>query len=156
MVENVFKIRPARPGDVETLFELIRALADYEKLTDSVKGNPQSLAKHLFSQPAYAEAIVAEVQGKLVGFALFYPNYSTFLTKPGIHLEDLFVLPEYRRQGIGSALLKYVVNLAKERDFGRVEWNVLEWNKPAIIFYEKMGAHLLNEWRICRINLDEY
>lgn len=154
MEENGFKIRPAKPEDVETIFKLIKALADYEKLTDSVKGNPESLSKHLFSQPAYAEAIVAEIEGELVGFALFYPNYSTFLTRPGIHLEDLFVLPEYRRRGIGSALLEYVVSLAKKRNFGRVEWHVLEWNKPAIAFYEKMGAQILDDWRICRINLD--
>lgn len=148
-------IRQAVKEDTTTLFNLIKGLAEYEKLSNQVSGSAEDLEKHLFFSPIYAEAIIAELNNLAVGFALFFPNYSTFLTKPGIYLEDLFVLPEYRRQGIGKALLNYVINLAKERNFGRVEWSVLDWNQPAIKFYEQMGAKILPDWRICRIKLDE-
>ncbi|WP_013320181.1 GNAT family N-acetyltransferase [Gloeothece verrucosa] len=145
------QIRPAIPADVPTIFALIQALADYEKLSDSVTGNAELLTEHLFGQPSYAEAIVAEWESKIVGFALFFPNYSTFLTKPGIYLEDLFVLPEYRRKGIGKALLMYLAQLALERKAGRLEWSVLDWNQPAIDFYQSIGASVLPDWRICRV-----
>ncbi len=113
--------------------------------------NVEKLTEHLFGESPFVEAIVAEWEGKVVGFALFFSNYSTFLTQPGLYIEDIFVLPNYRRQGIGKALLNYVINLANERDAGRIEWSVLDWNEPAIAFYEKMGATVLKEWRICRI-----
>ncbi len=119
-----------------------------------VTGNSQELAKHLFGAHPCAEAIVAEVEGKIVGFALFFQNYSTFLTKPGIYLEDLFVLPEYRRRGIAKAILRYLANLAIARDVGRLEWSVLDWNQNAIAFYEKIGANILPDWRICRLTGD--
>ncbi|MGI0479941.1 N-acetyltransferase family protein [Geminocystis sp. CENA526] len=151
MIENNLNIRLATIDDVETVFQLIQALADYEKLSHEVTGNIENLEKHLFGNPTYAEAIIAELDDKSVGFALFFTNYSTFLTKPGIYLEDLFVLPEYRRQGIGKALLNYLINLAKKRDFGRVEWSVLNWNQSAIDFYENMGAKVLPDWHICRV-----
>jgi GNAT superfamily N-acetyltransferase len=151
MIENNLNIRLATIDDVQIVFQLIQALADYEKLSHEVTGNVENLQKHLFGNPTYAEAIIAELNDKSVGFALFFTNYSTFLTKPGIYLEDLFVLPEYRRQGIGKALLNYLINLAKKRDFGRVEWSVLDWNKSAIDFYENMGAKVLPDWRICRV-----
>ena len=147
----VLKIRPAVPEDVAIIFDLIRALAEYEKLTHLVTGNVRSLHEHLFGDRPYAEAILAEWEGKPAGFALFFPNYSTFLTQPGIYLEDLFVLPQYRRRGIGKALLTYVAQLAVERKAGRLEWSVLDWNEPAIAFYKQMGATILQEWKICRI-----
>ena len=143
-------IRPSTPADVPTIFSLIQALADYEKLSHTVTGSVEALTEHLFGDRVYAETILAEWEGKPVGFALFFSNYSTFLTKPGIYLEDLFVLPDYRRRGIGKALLRYLAQLAMERDVGRLEWNVLDWNEPAIAFYQSMGANILPDWRICR------
>jgi len=144
-------VRSATPADVPNLFDLIKALAEYEKLSHAVTGDVASLESHLFGSHPYAEAIVAELAGEIVGFALFFPNYSTFLTKPGIYLEDLFVLPEYRGKGIGQALLTHLAKLAVDRDCGRLEWSVLDWNEPAIAFYRRMGASVLPDWRICRV-----
>lgn len=144
-------LRPVTPDDATVLFRLIQALAEYERLSDAVTGSPESLREHLFGSRRYAEAILAEVEAQAVGFALFFYNYSTFLTKPGIYLEDLFVLPEYRRSGIGKALLRYLAQRAIAEDCGRLEWSVLDWNAPAIAFYEKMGATVLPDWRICRV-----
>lgn len=143
-------VRPAEPADVPVLFSLIQALAEYEKLSHAVSGNADALKEHLFGSRPYAEAILAEYAGQAVGFALFFHNFSTFLTQPGIYLEDLFVLPEYRRQGIGKALLTNLANLAVSRGCGRLEWSVLDWNEPAIAFYRRMGASVLDDWRICR------
>lgn len=144
-------VRSATPADVPNLFHLIKALAEYEKLSHAVTGDAASLESHLFGSRPYAEAIVADWLGDNVGFALFFPNYSTFLTKQGIYLEDLFVLPAYRGKGIGKALLAYVARLAIDRDCGRLEWSVLDWNEPAIGFYQRMGASVLPDWRICRV-----
>ncbi|MEA5575202.1 GNAT family N-acetyltransferase [Anabaena sp. UHCC 0451] len=149
---NDLIVRFAKPSDSAVLFELIQGLAEYEKLSDAVTGNAQALKDHLFSEPKYIEAILAEVSGKVVGFALFFHNYSTFLTKPGIYLEDLFVLPEYRRQGIGKALLTKLAKIALERHCGRLEWSVLDWNVSAQKFYRSMGADILEDWRICRVS----
>ncbi|NEO35511.1 MAG: GNAT family N-acetyltransferase [Moorea sp. SIOASIH] len=146
-----FTLRPATEADVAILFNLIKALAEYEKLSDAVTGNADDLKEHLFGPKPYVEAIIVEQGGQKVGFALFFNNYSTFLTKPGIYLEDLFVLPEFRRQGIGKAILSYLAQLAVERGYGRLEWSVLDWNEPAIAFYERMGAAVLPDWRICRV-----
>ena len=146
-------LRPAKPNDVQTLFRLIQALAEYEKLSHAVTGNPDALADHLFGPKPCIEAIVVE-HTQPVGFALFFTNYSTFLTQPGIYLEDLFVLPDYRRQGIGQAILSYLAKLAIERGCGRLEWSVLDWNEPAITFYRRMGASVLEDWRICRVSSD--
>jgi GNAT superfamily N-acetyltransferase len=147
-------IRPATIDDVPIIFELIQALAEYEKLSHAVTGNIEALEKDLFGDRPFAEVVLAEWSGKVVGFALFFPNYSTFLTKPGIYLEDLFVLPEYRRRGIGKAFFHYLARLARERNLGRLEWSVLDWNESAIDFYRQMGASLLEEWRICRLTGD--
>ena len=144
-------LRLAEPTDVQALFGLIEALAEYEKLSHAVTGNADALKEHLFGSRTYAEAIIAEYGGQAVAFALFFHNYSTFLTKPGIYLEDLFVVPEYRRQGIGKALLTYLAQLAVSRGCGRLEWSVLDWNESAIAFYESMGASILEDWRICRV-----
>ncbi len=146
-----FILRFATPDDVPAIFELIKALAEYEKLSDQVSGSVEELKQHLFGEHPYAEVVLAELEEKAVGFALFFHNYSTFLTQPGIYLEDLFVLPEYRSQGIGKALIVYVAQLAVFRGCGRFEWSVLDWNQPAIDFYKYMGASLLEEWRICRV-----
>ena len=147
-------IAPAQPADVPAIANLIRALADYEKLAHEVSGSAENFAKHLFGDRPYAEALMARVDNVPVGFALFFHNYSTFLMQPGIYLEDLFVLPDYRGQGIGKALLQAVGQLAIERDCGRLEWNVLDWNSPAIAFYERMGAVIKPEWQLCRVTGD--
>ena len=147
----MIEIRPATPADVPAIFSLIQALAEYEKLLDQVTGSIEHLQSDLFGEKPYAEAIVAVVDHKLIGFALFLHNYSTFLTKPGIYLEDLFVLPEYRGQGIGKAILTQLAQIAVERDCGRLEWCVLDWNETAIDFYQRMGATVLPDWRICRV-----
>jgi GNAT superfamily N-acetyltransferase len=144
-------LRFAQPADSNVLFDLIKALAEYEKLSHAVTGNALALEEHLFGSPQYIEAIIAEYAGQAVGFALFFYNYSTFLTKPGIYLEDLFVLREYRRRGIGKALLSKLAQIAVERNCGRLEWSVLDWNESAQAFYRSMGATILEDWRICRV-----
>ena len=144
-------IRFVQPSDSHTLFTLIQGLAEYEKLSDAVIGNAEALKDHLFGSQKYIDAILAEFAGKAVGFAIFFHNYSTFLPKPGIYLEDIFILPEYRRQGIGKALLAKVAQIAIERDCGRLEWSVLDWNVSAQAFYRNMGADILEDWRICRV-----
>ncbi|MBW4571805.1 MAG: GNAT family N-acetyltransferase [Tolypothrix carrinoi HA7290-LM1] len=149
--DNDLNLRFAEPADCTVLFELIQALAEYEKLSHAVTGNAQSLKEHLFGSNKYIEAILAEYAGQAVGFALFFHNYSTFLTKPGIYLEDLFVLPKYRRKGIAKALLTKLAQIAVQRNCGRLEWSVLDWNEPAIAFYRSMGASILDDWRICRV-----
>jgi GNAT superfamily N-acetyltransferase len=148
------EIRPAQPADVEAIVGLVKALADYEKLAHEVTGTPEDLARALFGERPYAEALLAWVDHQPVGLALFFHNFSTFLMKPGIYLEDLFVLPDYRRRGIGRALLVHLGKLAVERGCGRFEWNVLDWNTPAIEFYQSMGAELKQEWRLCRVSGD--
>lgn len=149
-----FVIRSATSADVPVLFELIQALAEYEKLSHAVTGSADELKEHLFGDRPYAESLVAEVAGEVVGFALFFYNYSTFLTKPGIYLEDLFVLPEYRGRGIGKSLIVSLGKLAIARGCGRLEWSVLDWNEPAIAFYRRIGADILPDWRICRVTGD--
>ncbi|HEY1535973.1 MAG TPA: GNAT family N-acetyltransferase [Polyangiaceae bacterium] len=155
-----FSIRPARPGDEHDIFALIQALAEYEQLTHAVTGSAQQLAQDLFGPRPAAEALVVEAapllaaQQPLVAFALFFSNYSTFLTQPGLYLEDIFVLPAQRRRGIGKALLKAVARLARERNCGRLEWSVLDWNASAIAFYESLGASVLPDWRICRASAE--
>ena len=145
-------VRPATPADADEIFRLIRALADYEKLEHQVRGDAVRLRDHLFGARPYAEALVAADDGVIVGFALFFHDYSTFETAPGLWLEDLFVEPAHRRRGIGTALLRRVAALAAERGCARLEWTVLEWNAPAIAFYERLGAEVLPDWRICRLS----
>lgn len=148
---NDIEIRPAKSEDVETIFQLIQALAEYEKLSHQVTGTVGQLREHLFSANPCIEALLADHQGQSIGFALFFTNYSTFLTKPGIYLEDLFVMPAYRSKGVGKAILSALARLAVDRNCGRLEWSVLDWNEPAIAFYERIGATVLPEWRICRV-----
>jgi GNAT superfamily N-acetyltransferase len=151
---NDYKIRPAQSEDAIAIFALIQELAAYEKLTHQVTGTAEALSEHLFGSNACAEALVVERQNQLIGFALFFKNYSTFLTKPGLYLEDLYVQEAYRGQGIGKALLKAVAQIAQARGYGRMEWSVLDWNETAIAFYKKMGADVLPDWRICRVTGD--
>ena len=155
-MNSEFLIRAARPGDEHGIFQLISALAEYEHLTHAVSGDAQRLARDLFGSRPAAEALVVEwaapsASPSLVGFALFFPNYSTFLTQPGLYLEDIFILPAQRRRGLGKALLSHVARLASERGCGRLEWSVLDWNAPAIAFYESLGAKRMTEWTICRL-----
>jgi len=148
---HAFSIRPARPGDEHAIFSLIQALAEYEKLSHAVTGSAEKLAQDLFGPRPAVEALLAEAAGRPVAFALFFHSYSTFLTQPGLYLEDLFVLPEVRRCGIGKALLSELAKVARARGCGRMEWSVLDWNESAISFYQSLGASVLPDWRICRV-----
>lgn len=144
-------LRAAEPRDVPAIVGLIRELAEFENLAHLVEVTPQRLHPHLFGDKPVAEAVVAEIDAQVVGFALFFTNFSTFLGKPGLYLEDLYVQPARRGAGIGQAFLRHLAALAKQRGCGRFEWSVLDWNVDAIRFYERMGATLLPEWRICRV-----
>lgn len=144
-------IRPATPADVPVILELIRALAVYEKLEADVVIRAGDLADHLFGPRPYAECLLAEDAGIVVGFALFFHNYSTFRGKPGIYLEDLFVRPENRGRGHGKALFAELARLAVERGCARLEWAVLDWNAPSIAFYERLEAQPLSEWTTYRL-----
>ena len=146
-----FTLRPAAPADLTAIVGLIRELADFEHLSHLVVVTPESLQPHLFGDKPAAEAVVAEVQGRVVAFALFFTNFSTFLGRPGLYLEDLYVQPAHRGAGLGKALLQHLGALAVERGCGRFEWSVLDWNENAIRFYEKMGATVMPDWRICRV-----
>jgi GNAT superfamily N-acetyltransferase len=148
------EIRAATRADVPAILQLIRALADYEKLLDQVVATEASIDASLFGARPYAEALLAWREGRAVGFALFFHNYSTFLGRPGIYLEDLFVQPEARGHGVGRALLARVAQLAVARDCGRLEWAVLDWNQPAIEFYRHIGARPLDEWVVNRLTGD--
>ena len=147
-------IRPATPADVDVIASLIRALAEYERLAHVVVLTEADLHKHLFGATRYAEVLLAEDAGAVVGFALFFHNYSTFRAKPGIYLEDLFVIPEVRGKGHGKALLIELAKLAVERDCARVEWSVLNWNSPSIDFYKSLGAVPMDEWSVYRLTDD--
>ena len=144
-------LRPAGPADAQALVGLIRELAVFERLEHVVEVTPERLAEHLGGPRPVAEAIVAEVDGQVVGFALFFTNFSTFLGRPGLYLEDLYVQPAHRGTGLGKALLQCLGALAVARGCGRFEWSVLDWNVDAIRFYERMGATVLPDWRICRV-----
>ena len=145
------RLRAATPQDLPAVVSLIRELAEFEHLSHLVVVTPDSLHPHLFGPRPAAEAVVAEVQGQVVAFALFFTNFSTFLGRPGLYLEDLYVQPAHRGAGLGKALLQHLGALAVERGCGRFEWSVLDWNENAIRFYEKMGATVMPDWRICRV-----
>jgi len=145
-------IRSARPTDVVVLHALIRGLAEYEKLAAQVVGTAQDLRRELFSEWPVIEAVIAWDEESALGFALYFHNYSTFLARRGLYLEDLFVVPEARGRGIGKALMRHCASVAVERGCGRFEWAVLDWNQPAIEFYQSIGATMLPDWRICRIS----
>jgi GNAT superfamily N-acetyltransferase len=145
-------IRPARPDDAETLVNLVRELAIYERLEPYARATPEDFRRHLFGSHPAAEAALAEVAGQPVGFALWFATFSTFRGRPGLYLEDLFVRPEFRGRGIGKALLALVARLAVERGCGRLEWSVLNWNEPAIGFHRSLGARPLDEWTVYRLD----
>ena len=147
-----FEIKPATINDAQTIVDLIKAIAEYEKLSDQVQATHETIIEHLFSHKSYAECIIAFENNEPIGFALFFHNFSTFVSKPGIYLEDLFVLESHRGKGYGKKLLLQVIALAKQRNCGRVDWSVLNWNKPAIDFYESIGATAMNEWTTYRLN----
>ncbi len=144
-------IRPATEDDVPVILSLIKGLAEYEKLAHEVVATEELLRDTLFGARTVAEVILGDYDGKLVSFALFFHNYSTFLGRPGIYLEDLFVKPEMRRKGIGKVMLAYVAYLAKERQCGRLEWSVLDWNEPALKFYQTIGAAPMDQWTVHRV-----
>lgn len=144
-------LRPARPSDSATIATLIRELAVYEKLEHEANATADDLRHHLFGDRPAAEVILAEVGAVPVGFALFFANFSTFRGRPGIYLEDLFVLPEHRGQGIGKALIAAVARVAVDRGAGRLEWAVLDWNEPSLAFYRALGAEAKDEWTVHRI-----
>ena len=147
-----FLIRPAAEADVSDIARLIRELADYEKLVHACHVDETLLGEHLFGERPYVEAIVAEVEGAAVGFALYFHNYSTFRSNPGLYLEDLYIEPQHRGGGIGKALFERVIELAAERGCGRVEWLVVDWNKAAIDFYtEAFGAEPVEGWTLFRL-----
>ncbi|MGZ4807696.1 MAG: N-acetyltransferase family protein [Thermoanaerobaculia bacterium] len=146
-----FRIRFASAEDVPLILRFIRDLARYEKLEHEVVATEEILWQTLFGQRAYAEVLIAEADGDPAGFALFFHNFSTFLGRPGIYLEDLFVSPDYRGRGYGKALLARLAELAIERNCGRVEWAVLDWNTPSIDFYKSIGAVMMTDWRIFRL-----
>ena len=144
-------IRSATAADIPRILNFIRDLAVYEKLLHEVVATEEILRGTLFGSPPAAHVVIAEVDGQPAGFALYFFNYSTFLAKPGLYLEDLFVKPEFRGAGTGKALLLHLAKIANARDCGRMEWSVLDWNEPAKGFYRKLGARPLDDWRIMRL-----
>lgn len=149
------RLRFAGASDVPLILELIRALADYERLAHEVVADEAALARTLFGERRIAEVVIADHDGAPAGFALFFHNYSTFLARPGIYLEDLFVRPELRGRGIGETLLAFLARLAVERGCGRLEWSVLDWNEPAIRFYRRLGARSMSDWTVFRVTGDD-
>lgn len=145
------RLRPAAPGDVELLLAMIRELADYEQLSSEAVADPEVVGSHLFGPTPRAEALVAEWAGAAAGFALYFHSFSTFLGRPGLYLEDLFVRPAYRRRGIARALLGRLARIAMARGCGRMEWSVLDWNAPAIAFYRQLGARPMDGWTVYRL-----
>ena len=147
------RIRPATPADLTTITRFIRELAEYEKLLHECKTTPEALGQALFPKEGrpVAESLIGEIDGVPQGFALFFTNFSTFLAKPGLYLEDLYVTPAARGHGLGKALLTHLAQIAAERGYGRFEWSVLDWNEPAIGFYKKLGAVPMDEWTVFRV-----
>jgi GNAT superfamily N-acetyltransferase len=149
-----FAVRSAELRDVAPIVGLIRELAEFEQLSHQLQVTPEKLRPQLFGEKPAAEALVVEREREIVAFALFFTNFSTFLAQPGLYLEDLYVQPAHRGLGIGEALLTRIGKLAAQRGCGRFEWSVLDWNENAIRFYERMGATVMPDWRICRISGD--
>jgi GNAT superfamily N-acetyltransferase len=148
------RIAAGREEDVPSIFRLIKGLAEYERLSHEVVATEDDIRAALFGRSRTAEVMLAFSGQAPIGFALFFTNFSTFLGRPGLYLEDLFVLPEWRGRGVGRRLLAHLATLAVERNYGRMEWAVLDWNARAIGFYERLGAQVLQDWRICRLTGD--
>ena len=149
---SIFKIRPAKEEDAPVILSLIKELAEYEHLSHEVVASAKDIRETLFGERPFAETLIGEYENVPISFALFFYNYSTFLGKPGIYLEDLYVQPEHRGKGFGSKMLAYIAALAKERNCGRFEWSVLNWNTPAIRTYEKLDATPMKEWILYRLS----
>ena len=149
-METNFRIRPAREDEAKTVYDFICKIAEYEKMSDEVEATPESVHQTVFVEKS-AEVVFAEENGEIIGFALYFHNYSTFVGHKGLYLEDLFVIPEKRGKGYGKALLKYLANLAVERGCGRMEWVCLNWNEPSIAFYKSIGAIPMSEWTTYRL-----
>lgn len=156
LLDSKVLIRPAGPKDLPVILQLIRELAEYEKLTHEVAATEENLATTLFGPRPYAEVLIAEEGDNPAGFCLFFHNFSTFLSKPGIYLEDMFVRPIYRNKGIGKMFFAQLARIASERGCGRIEWSVLDWNAPSIEFYKKLGAVALDEWTIYRLTEEKF
>jgi GNAT superfamily N-acetyltransferase len=150
----MLNIRPATRADAAVIASLVRELAEYEKLSQEARATPADFLRELESPSPVIHVLIAEWNGEAVGFALYFFNFSTFIGRPGLYLEDLFVRPAQRANGIGRALLRALARIARERNCGRMEWAVLDWNAPAIGFYRRLGASLLEDWRICRLTGD--
>lgn len=151
---KTIKIRSAIKSDTPLILELIKEIADYEKLLHEVVATEDLIREHLFGSTPVAYSLIAELDGQPVGYALYFFNFSTFLTRPGIYLEDLYVRPDYRGMGIGKKLLVSLAQIAVEKNCGRVEWSVLDWNEPAIKFYRSVGAVPMDEWTVQRLTGD--
>jgi GNAT superfamily N-acetyltransferase len=151
---NDIQIRAAAEADVPLLFDLILELAAYEKLGTAVAGDAEVLRRSLFEQKVAEALLVETADGETVGYAIFFTNFSTFECRPGIWLEDVYVRPEHRRGGIGLAVMEHLARIAEERDYARLEWCALEWNEPALEFYEGIGAQRLDDWRMLRLERD--
>ncbi|HEY9462838.1 MAG TPA: GNAT family N-acetyltransferase [Vicinamibacterales bacterium] len=145
------RIVPAQASDVPIILEMIKALAEYEQLTHEVVATEDDLRQSLFGPRPAGEVVLAYAGDTPIGFALFFHNFSTFLGRHGLYLEDLFVVPEWRGKGVGKQLLAHIAAIAESRKCGRMEWAVLDWNESAIAFYRRMGAHVLDDWRLCRL-----
>ena len=154
-MSNNFIIAPATASDVATILDLIRQLSVYEKLEHMVTGNEAMLHDALFGKTPSCECVVARDHDQAIGFALFFTTFSTFLCKPGLYLEDLFIIPAARGHGYGKALLKHLAVLARQRGCGRFEWRVLDWNTPSIEFYKSLGATVMPDWHLVRMTEDE-
>ena len=150
---NDFEIRPATKDDTELILDFIRGLAEYEQLLDEVVATPEILSEWIFEKEK-AEVLIGELEGKPVAFALFFHNFSTFLGRAGIYLEDLYVRPEARSKGVGKAMFRHIAQLAVERGCGRLEWWCLDWNKDSIAFYESFGAEAMSDWTVYRLSGD--
>lgn len=153
-MDAAFRIDPAVEADVPVILALIRDLAEYEKLSDQVTATEADIARSLFGDPPRAEAVIARLDGDAIGFALFFHNYSTFLGRPGLYLEDLYVRPAFRGRGFGRRLLVHLARIAVDRSCGRFEWSVLDWNAPAITAYRRAGAVPLDDWTVYRLTGD--
>ncbi len=147
-----FSLRPAAPEDVGTLLRLIRALAEYERLVHEVQATEADLAAALFGTPPRAGALIAEVVDEVAGFALWFSTFSTFTGRPGLYLEDIYVAPKHRGRGIGRAVFRHLARLAEAEGCARIEWSVLDWNKPALRFYAGLGAEPMSDWTVQRVS----
>jgi len=154
MSDALCRIAPARRADVPLIVDLVRELAEFERLADQVRIDPVLLEQHLFGEPRYAEAVIAWSGSEAVGYALYFHNYSTFAGRPGLFLEDLFVRPVVRGRGFGEALLRHLARTAIDRGCARFEWSVLDWNERAIDFYRKLGAVPMDDWTVYRVSGD--